>query len=110
MKKDLLIAALTVAGLSILYIAAAQPAEKVDISEIGRKNLGDKVRVSGTLKNVSPRRNVVYFQIEDEEAVKAYTFNKNLLILENNSVTAIGKVTLNRGRPALQVEDIEFKE
>ncbi|AOV94480.1 hypothetical protein AQV86_00975 [Nanohaloarchaea archaeon SG9] len=100
MKKDkILITGLIFSGLLLMHQTAGKKPGKVEIQDINQDMVGDKITVSGKIKNLSKRGETQFFRLEDNgEKITALTYNEDLLLYEGLHVKASGKATIHRGK------------
>ena len=109
-KKETIITGLALIGLFLMYQTALQQPKTLEIKQINKQMVGEKVTVEGRIQNLSNVKDATFFQIKNNsETISAVTFRENLLLYETQKVEASGKVTLHRGELNLQVNKIKTK-
>lgn len=97
-KEKSIVGSLAVIGLLLMYHTAGVEPGEVEIQEIDREMVGDKVTVEGEVENFTAARETVFFTLKDgNHIIPAVSFRENLLIHEGLQIKASGKVTIHRG-------------
>lgn len=110
-REKAVIGGFIVLGLTLMYHSAGVQPEKVNIQEIDRKMVGDKVTVEGEVKNLTAVRDTVFFTLKDgKHRISAVTFRENLLLHEGLQIEASGKVTIHRGQTEFVLNRITQKD
>ena len=98
----------SLAGLVALYFISI----KIDIKEykpnfLSNKNIGDDVKLTGTITKITQKDNAVFIEIKKEIPVNVVVFtNENMALKENNQVEIFGKVQEYNGKEEIIAEKI----
>ena len=97
-------------GLVILYFISA----KIEIKDYKpnklSQNIGDDVKLQGTISKISDKGNVIFIELNQQIPVSIIVFNNdNTLKLKNNdSVEVIGKVQEYNGKNEIIAQKIRL--
>ena len=100
----------SLAGLIILYFIST----KIEINDykpsILNRNVGDDVKLRGTISKINDKGNVVFIDVIQQSPVSIVVFNNdNALKLKNNdSVEVIGKVQEYNGKNEIIAQKIRL--
>ena len=87
-------------GLIILYFISA----KIDVKEYKpsrlNENIGDDVKLTGTISKISKNDNVVFLEVDYQSPVIVvlFTDNENLSLKAGDSIEVIGEVQEYKGK------------
>lgn len=94
-------------GLLALAFTSAQPVEKTSLENISASNLGEKVRISGTVKSSSSFSRTTFLNVSDgtgEIPVVSFSSGSGFPSGENVSVT--GRLTMYEGKLEIVADKI----
>ena len=100
----------SLAGLVILYFISA----KIEIKDYKpnklSQNIGDDVKLQGTISKISDKGNVVFIELNQQSPVSIVVFNnENTLKLKNNdSIEVVGKVQEYNGKNEIIAQKIRI--
>ena len=89
----------SLAGLVVLYFISA----KIEVSDYKpaklNLNIGDEVKLKGTVTKVSIKDNVVFIEVNQQNAVNVVVFSddKNLTLKNGDDVEIVGEVQEYKG-------------
>jgi len=93
----------SLAGLFVLYFIST----KIDVKEykpnILNKNVGDDVKLKGTVTKVTDKGNVVFIEVNQQSPVTVVIFaeDNNLKLNNGDNIEVIGEVQEYKGKPEI---------
>lgn len=99
---------LVLVGISTIYATSLLfSPDKVSVSQIGDGLLGESVRVSGTVRDLSNTEDAVFFDLEGEESeIRAVYFGSSLDVEEGERYIFDGRVDIYRGELEIVVDRV----
>ena len=97
-------------GLIILYFISA----KIEINEykpnILNKNIGDDVKLKGTITRITDKGSVVFLDVNQQAPIKVVVFagDKNLSLKDGDKIEITGKVQEYNGKNEIIAQKIRF--
>lgn len=90
----------SLAGLIILYFISIKINVKDYEAGILNKNIGDDVKLTGTITKISPREDVVFIEVSHVTQINVVFFkeNANLNLKSGDKIEVIGEVQEYRGK------------
>lgn len=99
---------LVLAGLVTIYGSTLVfSPESVDIDDIGNADIGSSVEVAGTVRDLSKKDDVVFFDLEGEKAsIRSVYFGSYLGVEEGEEYTFQGRIEIYQGELELVVDKV----
>ncbi|MFB6115291.1 MAG: exodeoxyribonuclease VII large subunit [Candidatus Nanohalobium sp.] len=95
-------------GLVLMYQAAGLEPRTVEINQVDRSMIGEKVTIHGTVENLSTNSNTLFFKLTaNNTSITAISFRETLFIREGSKIKASGKITLYQGELEIVVNKAE---
>ena len=100
----------SLAGLVILYFIST----KIEIKDYSpsklNKNIGDDVKLKGTVTKITDKGNVVFIEVNQQSQINVvlFTAENNLKLKEGDNVEVIGKVQEYNGKNEIIAENVRF--
>lgn len=90
----------SLAGLTILYIISTKIEVKDYKPSILNKNVGDDVKLKGTVTKITDRGNVVFIEVNQQNPVTIVLFTNgdNLKLKNDDFIEVIGQVQEYKGK------------
>ena len=103
---------LVIGIIGLILFCLILPEEKyISINEIENYSIGERVTVSGVIKNLSITRQNAFFEIENKGLINAVYFNPKinqmLLLRENEILTVTGKITSYKNIKELIIKEVK---
>ena len=106
--KIALICSLT--GLIVLYFISSKIEIKDYKPDILNKNIGDDVKVKGTVRKISEKANAVFIEVNQEYPINVVLFTKddNPKLKNGDFVDVVGKVQQYNGKNEIVADNIQI--
>lgn len=93
-------------GLIAMYGSTFLAPQKAQLSSIGPEDVGEKVKVSGTVKNPSGSQHFFFKLSNNKSSIQAVKFDSTPGFKEGEKVTVTGEVTMYKGSKEIIVSKI----